>query len=236
MNRYLFLLFTLTIVFVNSCSNGQSKTFNLSPLEFSKKITDLPNAPIVDIRTSGEFANGHIEKSVNVDWKSENFESQISQFDKAQPILIYCLSGGRSAAAANKMRSMGFKEVYELNGGMMKWRAANFPETTSTNSNTSKGMSKQEFDQILNTDKMVLFDFYAEWCGPCKKMKPYLEEISKEMADKVQVVRIDVDANKELSNELKIDGLPTLLLYKNKSLAWKNEHYISKEDIVKHLK
>jgi thioredoxin 1 len=243
MNKYILILLTSAIVFANSCSDGQNKTqgdqksYILSPNEFSEKIKELPNAPIIDVRTPGEFANGHIENAININWKSNDFENQISKLDKTQAVLVYCLSGARSSAAASKMRSLGFVEVYELNGGMMKWRAANLFETTATtNTSTSKEMSKQDFDNLLNTDKMVLFDFYASWCGPCQKMKPFLEEISKEMAGKIKVISIDVDANKNLSKELKVDVLPTLFLYKNKTLTWTNTGYISKENILQHLK
>ena len=66
-----------------------------------------------------------------------------------------------------KMRADGFKEVYELQGGIMKWRGANLPETTSTVV-LAMGMSKQHYDSLLVSDKLVLIDFYADWCAPCK--------------------------------------------------------------------
>jgi thioredoxin len=132
------------------------------------------------------------------------------------------------------MRSDGFKTVFELDGGIMKWRGANLPETTD-NTVTSKGMSKMQFDALLNSDKLVLIDFYADWCAPCKKMKPYLDEISKDMADKVIVIRINADDNQALFKELKIDALPVLQLYKNKTLTWTNTGFIDKAEVVKQL-
>lgn len=241
MRRIIFYLITLTIIFANSCSNGQNKTevqtknYNLSVAEFSEKIKQMPAAPIIDVRTPGEFTNGHLDNAINVDWKSGNFDSKVSEFNKNEAVFVYCYSGNRSTSAANKMRSMGFKEVYELSGGIIKWRAAGMPETTA-NTDPSNGMNKKQYDQLLVSDKLVLVDFYAEWCAPCKKMKPYLDEIAKEMADKVKVIRIDADANKQLTKELGIDGLPVLFLYKNNILKWKNEGLISKEDIVKQIK
>jgi thioredoxin len=133
------------------------------------------------------------------------------------------------------MKSQGFKEVYELNGGMMKWRAASLPETTDK-ALASTGMSKQQFDNLLVTDKLVLIDYYADWCAPCKKMKPYLDEISRDMADKVVVIRINADENQALCKELKIDALPVLHIYKNKALIWNNTGFIEKEEVVKQLK
>jgi len=132
------------------------------------------------------------------------------------------------------MRSDGFKEVYELTGGIMEWRAADLPETTNSTTE-STGMSKQQFDALLNSDKLVLVDFYADWCAPCKKMKPYLDEISTEMEDKVVVVRINADDNKQLCKDLKIHALPVLQLYKNKSMTWANTGFIGKEEVVKQI-
>lgn len=97
------------------------------------------------------------------------------------------------------------------------------------------GMSRQQFDEIINSDQLVLVDFYADWCAPCKKMAPYLDTLTTEMAGKVTVVRINTDDNQELASQLSISGLPTLLVFKNKTLLWKNEGYIGKEEVVKHL-
>ena len=96
-------------------------------------------------------------------------------------------------------------------------------------------MSKQQFAELLNSDKLVLIDFYADWCAPCKKMKPYLEEISKDMADKVVLIRINADDNQALCNELKIEALPVLQLYKNKTLSWTNIGFIEKAEVEKQL-
>lgn len=237
MKNFLIISFAAIAIFHNSCTNGQTQNnkTNLAATEFADKIKELPSAAIIDVRTPGEFSKGHLKNAQNIDWNGNDFEKEISTFDKSKPVFVYCLSGGRSAAAASLMRAQGFKEVYELDGGIMKWRGANLPETTESTS-VSLGMSKQQFDELLKTDKLVLIDFYAEWCAPCKKMKPYLEEISKEMADKVVVVRINTDDNPALCKELKIDALPVLQLYKNKQLTWNNQGFIEKADVVKQLK
>lgn len=231
-------LFSIALVAIlfNSCTNGQTngtKT-NLSATEFADKMKELPNAPILDVRTLDEFSKGHLVNSLNYDWNGNEFDKQIAPLDKSKPVFVYCLSGGRSSSAANKMRSDGFKTVYELDGGIMKWRGANLPETTD-NTVTSNGMTKQQFDALLNSDKLVLIDFYADWCAPCKKMKPYLDEISKDMVDKVVVIRINADDNQALCKELKIDALPVLQLYKNKALTWTNTGFIEKAEVVKQL-
>ena len=96
-------------------------------------------------------------------------------------------------------------------------------------------MSSQEYEKLLHSDKKVLIDFYAEWCAPCKKMTPYLLKMQKDLADKVVIIRLDADKNKNLMAEMKISELPTLLLYENKEITWQHSGYISEEDLKKQL-
>ncbi len=211
---------------------------NLDAASFNAKIKQIPNGQIIDVRTSGEYAQGHIQNSINIDISSNDFTQKAAKLDKSKAIFVYCLSGARSSSAMSYLNSVGFKEIYNLAGGMMRWRAANLPETTAVTSSkpANTGMTMVQFQALLNTSKLVLVDYYGEWCAPCKKMKPYLDEIQKEMKDKVVVVRIDVDANKALLKELKIGDVPVLSLYKGKKLVWTHSGFISKEDVVKKIK
>jgi thioredoxin 1 len=234
MRKFLTLGMMAIAMLFNACSNGQSQTAtNLAANDFAAKIKALPSAPLLDVRTPGEFSKEHLPNALNIDWNANDFDKQIATLDKTKPVLVYCLSGGRSASAAAKMRADGFKEVYELQGGIMKWTAANLPVNTGVNS--SPGMTYQQFEQLLKTDKAVLVDFYADWCAPCKKMKPYLTEIAKDKADRLIVVRINADENPGLCNTLKVSALPVLQLYKSNVLTWSNEGFIEKADLVKHL-
>ena len=97
-------------------------------------------------------------------------------------------------------------------------------------------MSMEEYNALIVSDKLVLIDFYADWCAPCKKMQPYLNEISTDMVDKVRVIRINADENQALCKELKIDALPVLQLYKNQNLIWKNVGFIEKSAVIEKLK
>lgn len=229
------LVIFLSIFSLNACSKGQNGNSKLSAKEFSQKITETPSAVIVDVRTPAEFSKGHLKNAKNINWNDDNFQKQISEVEKSKPVFVYCLSGGRSSSAASKMRSLGFKEVYEMDGGMMQWRSASLPETTESASVLS-GMTKEQFSALLNTDKLVLVDFYADWCAPCKRMTPFLEEIRMEMADKVTIVRINADESQELAKKMKIEALPTLFLYKNKEIIWQNVGFTSKEELVQQIK
>jgi len=112
-------LFTLLIA--ASCSNGQNSN-SLPPDEFAAKLRSMPSAPILDVRTPGEYAGGHLPKATNIDWNGSNFMQAIAQYDKKKPVFVYCLAGSRSAAAASAMRSAGFKQVYEMAGGIRGWK------------------------------------------------------------------------------------------------------------------
>ncbi len=222
----------LTFVLI-SCSNGQTQS-SLSAKEFAAKLKDLPEATILDVRTPAEFSNGHLNNALNFDWNSSQFEEQIKTLDKSEPVFVYCLSGGRSSAAAQKMRSDGFKEIYEMNGGLMQWRNEHLPETTN-NQTVSTGMTKQAFEALLDPDRVILIDFYAEWCAPCKKMEPYLNEITNDLKNTVTVIRINADENRELCKELQISAIPVLQIYKKKKLIWTNTGFIEKSEVLKHL-
>ena len=225
-----YLLFLLA-----GCTNAQNQATNLSAQDFANKLKEMPEATILDVRTPEEFSGGHLANALNYDWNGDSFEKQIAGLDHSKPIFVYCLSGGRSSSAARKMRSLGFQTVYEMMGGMMKWRAANLPETTN-NQVKKPGMSLAEYTNLIHSDKTVLVDFYAEWCLPCKKMKPYLEEIAKELTPNVEVIRINADEHSALMKELKVEALPVLKVYKNGKETWNNVGFIPKEDVLKQLK
>ena len=117
-------IFVASLAF--SCSQGQTK-LKLAPRVFADKITQSTKVTVLDVRTPEEFIDGHLAKARNIDWNGEGFENEVVKLDKSKPVFVYCLSGGRSASAASRLRSMGFREVYELDGGIKQWRDAKLP-------------------------------------------------------------------------------------------------------------
>lgn len=226
---FLFLLASSTIL---SCQGQSSKNIiNSTPEAFAKIISETPNAQIIDVRTPQEFKGAHLDNAINIDYLSDDFAVNAEKLDKTKPVFVYCKTNNRSPRAAAKLEELGFKTIYNMTGGLLKWDADGFAKPTDR----IIGVCSQEYAELLNTDKKVLVDFYAEWCAPCKKMTPYLLQMQKDMADQVVIIRLNADENPTLIKEMKIVELPTLLLYENKVVKWQHSGYISEEDLKKQL-
>jgi len=89
------------------------------------------------------------------------------------------------------------------------------------------------FSQLINQNKPVLIDFYAEWCGPCKMMTPILKDVKKELGASISIIKIDVDKNQELSGKYQVRGVPTLMLFKAGKQLWRQSGLLQKDEIIK---
>lgn len=106
---FAFLLLTACQSVINPIKTEELRSINKSGIQ------------LIDVRTPEEFAEYHIEGAKNIDIFSEDFDEQIQQLDKNEPVYVYCRSGKRSNDAAQKMQKMGFQKIYDLQGGILEW-------------------------------------------------------------------------------------------------------------------
>lgn len=92
------------------------------------------------------------------------------------------------------------------------------------------------FDDIIQSDKPVLVDFFAQWCGPCKMMAPVLKEVKAAIGDAATIIKVDVDKSPQAANEYQVQGVPTFVLFKNGKPLWRNSGVISKARLIEVIK
>lgn len=88
------------------------------------------------------------------------------------------------------------------------------------------------FNDIINSEKPVLVDFFATWCGPCQMLIPVLNQVKDSLQDRITIIKIDVDKNQELAAKLQVRGVPTMMLYQNGKQLWRQSGVLSKEEII----
>lgn len=93
-----------------------------------------------------------------------------------------------------------------------------------------------KFEELIQSDKPIIIDFFAEWCGPCKVQSPILKEVATELGDNIKVIKIDVDKNPEIANNYRIQGVPTLMVFKKGQLLFRQAGLMPKPQLLNLVK
>lgn len=224
LNCLIVLAITFNFFITGCAQQKQAKAELLIAKEFKTKMDTTTDKQIIDVRTPEEFVGGSIAGAINIDFNNNSFETEVQKLDRTKAVFVYCKAGGRSKDAVEVFKKNGFKLIYDLKGGIMSWTNNNFPVIVADKANKSESpiteqLTVDAFNKVTNSDKIVIIDFFAVWCGPCKKLSPMLEEFSKEYNNKIKVVKIDVDKNPLISQHFRIESIPLLLFYKDGKLV-----------------
>jgi len=230
------ILFLLSTVILFSCGNTNSQITEDINAEKFHQLIEKGDGIIIDVRTSQEFNSGHIIDATNIDFYSEDFTDKLKIVRKDVPIYVYCRSGGRSSSAANKMEKLGFTKVYNMIGGIGSWQSEGYKTIKSKEGKTTNQpkFTETQLNEILSNNKTVLIDFSTQWCVPCKKMKPIIEDIQRENPN-VKVLFIDADANKGLVKKYSINGVPVFIIFKNGEESFRKIGLSTKEELINQL-
>lgn len=218
------LLYFLLISVYSCSSNGQQ---SLKPNEFNAAI-QKEGVQILDVRTADEYKSGHIKNALQANWINKTeFKERTASLDPLKTVFIYCLSGGRSAAAADALRSQGYT-VINLDGGINAWKSSGIAlEGVDLN---ARQTSLESYIGQVKSHVLTLVDFGAEWCPPCRKMEPILQSFVKENEGKISFLKMDGGIETVLMNALNVEALPTFILYKDGKEIKRKQGLVAREE------
>lgn len=233
--KYLSLLFAA--IFSLACSSNsqpqeagveQAQTGTLGTAEFEQKMKD-PNVQILDVRTAAEYKNAHMKNALQANWMDKaQFEDRTQYLDKNRPVLLYCASGIRSAQAMEELAQKGFKQLYNLKGGIALWKMDNKPLIAQE---AVAELSLAAFESMVKGTKVALVDIGAEWCPPCVKMEPVLQQLQKDLPNAYNLIKVDGGNDVTVMKALKFESLPTFIVFKDGKETWRKQGIVSLEEL-----
>jgi len=220
-------LLLVSLLLVSASLKAQDQPLNFDAFE-AKLAQAGTRAQILDARSEEEYTQNHLQGAISFSVAdAADFGKKTQKLDKSAPVFIYSIGNGRSGQLARQLRESGFKDVTELPGGLSKWIGSGRPVVSTVGS----GLTLADYQAQLKSDKLVLVDFGSRYCGSCKKLAPIVDEVEKDGAANLKVIRIEAYENKALIKELGITSLPTLVLYRGDQAVWKKAGVPSKTEI-----
>lgn len=231
--------FILLSIFFESCAQNKvnipnaikeiSGTLNASSF---KEAISKPGIQVLDVRTATEFKEGHLKHALQANWLDQKeFLDRTQHLNKSVPVYVYCQAGGRSASAQESLIKNGYV-VVNLEGGMSNWKMNGLPVEGSGGKSQ---MRVQDFNQIIHSNEIVLVDIGADWCPPCRKMLPVLDQLKNKPTVPYYFLAVDGGVDIDVMKSLKSEGLPTFLIFKNGKEVWRHQGLVSLKEFNKAL-
>jgi rhodanese-related sulfurtransferase len=222
-----FFIACISIIAFACNTTAQKNTTDAN--NFEKEINNN-TVQLLDVRTATEFKTGHLQNALQADWtNSTQFKERTQHLDKTKPVYVYCLGGPRSFDAADYLKQQGFNTVIALEGGINAWKKAGKPVENGSN---EKQLTIEDYNQLVQKNETILVDFGATWCPPCKKMEPVLATLQQKAAGKYNLVKIDGGVHLTIMQQLKVEALPTFIIYKNGKEVWRKQGIVSLEEFM----
>jgi rhodanese-related sulfurtransferase len=222
----------LSFLILLSLTGFAQDVTSLPVAQFAKKL-DSAGVQLLDVRSPEEYKTGHLEGAFQADWTNkEQFEETVQHLDKRKPVYVYCLAGSRSQAAASWLAERGFTKVVNMLGGINEWKKEGLPLEAKVQ---VAQLNDKDYKELIQSGPLVLVDFGAEWCIPCKKMEPVIDSFRKKHP-LVKFVRIDAAEQEELVKKQDVVGLPVFILYKEGKEVWRHEGITTMEEFEHAIK
>lgn len=218
----------ILLAFLQACSSGSKNV--LEPSDFNKQLEANPNAVVIDVRSPEEYAMGYIPGAKNINVNAPDFRDKVSVFDKDKTLYVYCKSGSRSATAADILMDLGYSKIRDLDGGILAWEGEGL-ELEGKKEPPKVMYTMASFNEEVKASNLVLVDFYADWCGPCKRMAPHVSKMKQKYGDALTIIKVDTDKSPEVSKNFDIRSIPLVKVYKNGSEVYDRIGYHSEEEL-----
>jgi thioredoxin 1 len=231
MRIIIFLILILTI----SCSTNNVDYYSSISIDKAAELLESEDVIILDVRTKEEVSKGYIKDATFIDYYSNDFKNKLNLIDKKKTIYVYCKSGGRSSKASEIISQMGFANVYNLEGGFMRWKLNDMPfniDSASTQVLNNDVILQSDIDSILLANSKVLLCISTQWCLPCKKMEPIINKINLDLKGNIHILKLDPDYNPLIIKKYNILSLPTFVLYEDNLEVWRKNGIIAYDDLV----
>jgi rhodanese-related sulfurtransferase len=183
---------------------------------FTAKINAQKDPQIIDVRTPEEFSINHINGAIYLNLKDANHLDNLKTLDKTKPVFIYAIQNSRPDILAQELQANGYKEVYELKGGIAAWIGSGNAYYTSVKNN----LSVADYNKTLADNKVVLVEIGTKYCGLCAKAKVIVDSLQNDGSYKL--LQLELYNNPQLVAQLgEVPSVPTILLYKGGQIIWK---------------